>query len=1433
MIMEIPARPGLGLLLLRGIVWIVAVCLFLLVCLAPLEARDQAIFAIGTCTVLILFNHVRSRFVTLLLVFLSLLVSTRYMIWRASDTLPYSNMLDLVLGVGLLLAELYNLLGLGLGYLQTAWPLHRRPVLLPADRSLWPSVDVYIPTYSEKLDVVRHTVLAASCLDWPADKLAIYLLDDGRREEFREFAAAAGVGYLTRLDNKGAKAGNLNNAMNHSSGTFVAIFDCDHIPTRAFLQMTLGWFLKDPQLATVQTPHHFYSPDPFDRNLHLGHLVPTEGNLFYGLIQDGKDLWNSAFFCGSCAVLRRSALDKIGGFSTQSVTEDALTALRLSRAGFNSAYLRLPLAAGLATERLALHIGQRVRWARGMVQILRIDNPLTGPGLSLPQRLSYLAASLYFLFPLPRIIFLTAPLAYLLLGINLISTPVGVLTAYLVPHFAHSLITSSRLNRQHRYAFWDEVYETVLAFHLIWPTLKTAISPKAIAFNVTAKGGDVEEGFVDTGILWPHMILAGLLVLGLLAGLVRYGLAIETDVLGATAMNMLWGAFNLILVATSIAVGHESRQVRHDVRIDTHLPVTLHLVGGHTRIADAVNISMGGALIQTVGTDRYETGQEIGISLPIGRQAAYVKARVVGRDANHLRLHFMVEGLAQERDLVQAVFGRADAWTDWAAFPPDSVLKSLVMMVRLAARALRWPVRRSLTLLPVLLVLSALAVTPVWGQAIATDPAVRQATYKFTRLGVADDLELRSSLGEASLPFSIRGDEVVTGASLHLSYTASPDLLAGSSRLEVLWNGEPVRRIDLPTSQPGPAIVAIPLEPFLFTSQNRLQFRFIGHIAAACEDPFDPRLWLRIHADSALIIESRRLPLPDDLAILPRPFFDTNDLNGAVAAFTFARQPTSAALEAAGLFASWLGSLSADRGTRFTAILDSLQPGDQVVFATPQSAPTLLEFPQIDGPTVMVTTNPVDVTSKLLLILGRTDDELKTAVRGLILGHETLKGPRAELAPAEIAQRLPYDAPRWSNMERPQRLGDLVPADALQSQGIRSGSVQVDFHSAPDLYGAAGRLGVLTLAFQHDEGKWIDLRSSHLNVTLNGQFLRDLSFWPPLRWRPSAFFNKDGLDEQRVLMPPAYLTGRNRLRMHFDYRAKPIADCQASLPTNVQSRISPDSVLDLSELHHFAVLPNLAFIANSGFPYTRMADLSETALILPVTPTEPVIELMLSLLGLFGYATGYPAFGLTLVTPDQLDGVANRDLLLIGGPPELAADARLQQAFPLRLDDSSLRVTSHTGWRQVQDRLLIHGTPTDVAAADLSARKAGSRFALMAGAESPLHAGRSLVVVLAPQPDRLRLMSQALVSQFWVPRFQGDLVIVTEEGVEAHHVAATYSNGTLPTYEYVRWALGGHLLLLSIATLLSIGLLAAISALALRRLARFRLAAASNPEGSP
>ena len=288
---------------------------------------------------------------------------------------------------------------------------------------------------------------------------------------------------------------------------YVAIFDCDHVPTRSFLQMTVGWFLRDKKLAMLQTPHHFYSPDPFERNLGQFRVIPNEGELFYGIVQDGNDFWNATFFCGSCAVLRRKALDEIGGIAVETVTEDAHTSLRMQMKGWGTAYINIPQAAGLATERLSAHVGQRIRWARGMIQILRTDNPLFAPGLKFPQRLCYFNAMAHFMYAIPRLIFLSAPLIYLLLNHTNMPGYWAAILAYALPHLILSNVTNSRIQGEHRHSFWNEIYETVLSPYILLPTMMALINPKLGKFNVTAKGGVVKRTFFDTRIAQPFLIL--------------------------------------------------------------------------------------------------------------------------------------------------------------------------------------------------------------------------------------------------------------------------------------------------------------------------------------------------------------------------------------------------------------------------------------------------------------------------------------------------------------------------------------------------------------------------------------------------------------------------------------------------------------------------------------------------------------------------------------------------------------------------------------------------------------------------------------------------------------------------------------------------------------------------------------------------------------
>lgn len=636
-----------------------------LICITvPLNWGEQALFAVALWAIALWVRNISGRFITILLIFISLIASTRYLYWRLTETLIMEDWVDLAFGYGLLVAETYAWLILVLGYFQTVWPLGRKPAPLPEDTADWPTVDIFIPSYNEPLSVVRPTVLAALAVDWPRDKVRVYILDDGRRDEFKRFAEEVGVTHMIRPDNKHAKAGNINHALTKTHGEYIAIFDCDHMPTRSFLQVCLGWFLQDPKLAMLQTPHHFFSADPFEKNLGTFRRVPNEGELFYGLIQDGNDLWNATFFCGSCAVIKRGPLLEVGGIAVETVTEDAHTALKLHRLGYNTAYLNIPQAAGLATESLSGHIGQRIRWARGMAQIFRLDNPIFGKGLSLAQRLCYSNAMLHFFYGIPRLVFLTAPLAYMFFQAHIIYASAITIALYALPHLIHANITNSRMQGDFRHSFWAEVYEAVLAWYIMRPTTVALINPHLGKFNVTAKGGLIEEEYFDWSMSKPYMLLMVLNLIGLGVGFVRL-FYWNVDESGTVLLNITWTLYNLMILGATLAVAAEARQVRRAHRVAIDLPATLWLPDGKTIRCQTTDYSEGGIGLSMPVPAPVRVGDPVRISIYRGEREFFLPGKVALALPKRVGVQFEELSLEQQMELVQATFSRADAWASW------------------------------------------------------------------------------------------------------------------------------------------------------------------------------------------------------------------------------------------------------------------------------------------------------------------------------------------------------------------------------------------------------------------------------------------------------------------------------------------------------------------------------------------------------------------------------------------------------------------------------------------------------------------------------------------------------------------------------------------------------------------------------------------------
>jgi cellulose synthase (UDP-forming) len=581
---------------LPGITLLIVLCLPLVysAIVVPLSPGQQAMVSLALIAFAMLASLVSAM--RPLIIFLSCFASMRYFYWRIGSTLNLDSEFDALISILLLGAECYGLLILFLGYFQTIERFKRQSPTLTA----FPSVDVLIPTYNEPADIVRRTVIGAMEIRYPNKK--VYVLDDGRRAEIQTMAESLGACYLTRTDNHHAKAGNLNQALGQTDGELLAIFDADHIPVRGFLEKTVGFF-ENPAVALVQTAQHFFNPDPFERNLHLTGKVAPEQSFFYHVIQPGNDFWNAAFFCGSCAVLRRSAIELIGGFKTQTVTEDAHTALELHSRGFQSIYLPLPLAAGLATETFAAHVKQRIRWARGMAQILRIDCPLFKRGLRLPQRLNYFNAMLHFFFGIPRLIMILAPLTFLLLGAHPIKADALAVIAYILPHIGLSTIANSLLSRSFRQSFWAGVYEVSIAPYTAGVTLLALINPKMGKFNVTDKGTQLSAARFDFQTGWASLALIFLSLLGLMiafpARLIWFSLyGIDSSELHSILINTPWALANLLTLIAAACVAYEQPQQRQAPRIQRDFDCLLEF-GENCVPCRTVDISENGVSVET------------------------------------------------------------------------------------------------------------------------------------------------------------------------------------------------------------------------------------------------------------------------------------------------------------------------------------------------------------------------------------------------------------------------------------------------------------------------------------------------------------------------------------------------------------------------------------------------------------------------------------------------------------------------------------------------------------------------------------------------------------------------------------------------------------------------------------------------------------------
>ncbi|WNC85692.1 glycosyltransferase [Thermosynechococcus sp. QKsg1] len=526
------------------------------------------------------------------------LLGIRYELWRFFGSLNLDDPLNGTISVVLFLAELLTVFNSVAFFFHCIFSIDRAP---EADRlsqavirgEYLPWVDVILPTYNEGVDILRRSVIACQAMDYPNKR--VYLLDDTRRPAVRALAAELGCEYRDRPDNRHAKAGNINHALPTLSGELIAVFDADFVPSRNFLTRTVGFF-QDPKTAMVQTPQHFFNEDPVAVNLGLEGILNNEQTLFFRFIQPSRDYWDSVVCCGTCFVIRRSALDEIGGIPTDSITEDYMTTIKLQSLGYRVKYLNEALAAGMSPETISAYINQRLRWGQGTLQMLFLGgNFFTAPNLRLTQRLSHSLSIIYWFLSIPRVIFLLAPLAFLLFGIAPLRATVNEILYFYFPYYLGNIMAFSWLTEGRRSAFWSDVYETIIAFPMAITVIRTLISPRGKTFKVTPKGVvDPHRININWPLIRPLMIIAILTIVGLIwRSSPLQDTIVNPDSL---AVNIVWSIYNLslLLVCMLVAIDVPQRRFTRFLRAE---PCEL-IVGGDRYVGQTVDISEEGARLQ-------------------------------------------------------------------------------------------------------------------------------------------------------------------------------------------------------------------------------------------------------------------------------------------------------------------------------------------------------------------------------------------------------------------------------------------------------------------------------------------------------------------------------------------------------------------------------------------------------------------------------------------------------------------------------------------------------------------------------------------------------------------------------------------------------------------------------------------------------------------
>lgn len=686
---------------------------------------------------------------------------------------------------------------------------------------------------------------------------------------------------------------------------------------------------------------------------------------------------------------------------------------------------------------------------------------------------------------------------------------------------------------------------------------------------------------------------------------------------------------------------------------------------------------------------------------------------------------------------------------------------------------------------------------------------------------------LRGVNPNGSIEFGMRSDEVVSKAMLNLEYTPSPSLLPIQSQLKVYLNDELMGVLPVTKEQLGKKTLAqMPINPLFITDFNRVRLEFVGHYRDVCENPASSTLWLDVGRSSVLDLTYQTLPVKNDLSHFPVPFFDPRDNRQVTLPVVFAGSPDLMQQQAASIVSSWFGSRAGWRGQHFPVMYNTLPDRNAIVFATNDKRPDFLrDHPPVKAPVIEMISHPDNPYVKLLVVFGRDDNDLLQAAKGIAQGNILFRGDSVvvdEVKP--LLARKPYDAPNWVRTDRAVTFGELKTyKEQLQSTGLEPAAISLSLNLPPDLYLLRSNGIDMNLNYRYTTPPSKD--SSRMDISLNDQFLQAFSLNSTqesnrlLLRLPVLQGLIDGKTD--VSIPALKLGAMNQLRFDFQYMnpmpGGSVDNCVTFQPVQNHVVIGDDSTIDFSKYYHFIAMPDLRAFANAGFPFSRMADLSETIAVMPKNPNEAQMETLLDVTGTIGAQTGFPSINLNITDDSRQIQGKDADIMVIGTIPDALKDDK-------RID---LLVQATQSWVNTPMRQTtfpsIMPDEADRAPDAKSTITSAGAMAAVVGFQSPFNDQRSVVALLADSPRGYELLTEAMNDSGKRAAMFGSVSVIRESGVNSLRVGDIYYVGHLPWFERLWYALSNHPVLLAVLAAVSVVLLAWVLWRLLRIISRRRL----------